>query len=53
MPTGYQITQQDGMYYVTFQVLDWVIIIANDAKQSFRITRTQAQTTPNRDVKTI
>ena len=26
MPTGYQITRQDGMYYVTFQVIDWVDI---------------------------
>ncbi len=26
MPTGYQITNQAGLYYLTFQVVDWVDI---------------------------
>ena len=28
MPTGYQITHQAGLYYLTFQVVDWVDIFA-------------------------
>lgn len=26
MPTGYQVTRQDGLYYVTFQMIDGVAI---------------------------
>jgi REP element-mobilizing transposase RayT len=26
MPTGYQINEQDGLYYLTFQVVEWVDI---------------------------
>ena len=26
MSTGYQITDQEGLYYLTFQVVDWIDI---------------------------
>ena len=26
MSTGYQINEQDGLYYLTFQVVEWVDI---------------------------
>ena len=33
MPTGYQIDNQDGLYFLTFQVIDWVDIFT---RQSYR-----------------
>ena len=31
MSTGYQINEQDGLYYLTFQVVDWVDIFTRQA----------------------
>ena len=33
MPTGCQIDNQDGLYFLTFQVIDWVDIFT---RQSYR-----------------
>jgi len=30
MPTGYQIEDQNGLYYLTFQVVDWVDVFSRD-----------------------
>ena len=37
MPTGYQITRQDGLYYVTFQVIDWVDIFTRQCYRDVAI----------------
>jgi len=44
MPTGYQIYRQDGLYYLTFQIIDWVDIFTRQLYrdiviESFRYCR--------------
>ncbi len=34
MSTGYQIKDQNGLYFLTFQVVNWVDIFSLDSQQS-------------------
>jgi REP element-mobilizing transposase RayT len=41
MPTGYQIEDQDGLYYFTFQVVEWIDIFTRQAIRNIIIESLQ------------
>jgi hypothetical protein len=48
MSTGYQINDQEGMYYLTFQVVDWIDVFTRQVYrdvfiESLKIMCTQVQ----------
>jgi hypothetical protein len=36
MSTGYQIKDQEGLYYLTFQVVDWIDVFSRQAYPPWR-----------------